>query len=74
MARKLGAIEPDGDREQVALFDIEGPDEKGNVWIYSPPGVAELWCQNLGPSAAVAEKLSRWLEQIAGIDSEASAS
>jgi hypothetical protein len=41
-----------------ALFDIEGPDEDGCVWAYSPGGRRDILCQNLGPAEKVAEKLS----------------
>ena len=37
--------------EQEALFQIEGPDEDGCVWI----------CSSEGPRNKVAEVLSRWL-------------
>lgn len=49
--------------EQDALFEIQGPDEDGCVWICSPEG-REVWCQNLGPADKVAEKLSEWLGSI----------
>jgi hypothetical protein len=49
--------------EQDALFQIEGPDEDGCVWICSAGG-PEVWCQNLGPAAKVAEVLSGWLGSI----------
>ncbi|HEV2816136.1 MAG TPA: hypothetical protein VGW40_02795 [Allosphingosinicella sp.] len=48
---------------QEALFEIEGPDEDGCVWICSPAG-RDVWCQNLGPRDKVAEKLADWLGQI----------
>lgn len=48
--------------EQDALFEIEGPDEDGCVWISSmTPGG---WSQNLGPRDKVAEVLSQWLGSI----------
>ncbi len=46
--------------KQEALFQIEGPDEDGFVWICSSEGRA-VWCENLGPRKKVAEVLSRWL-------------
>lgn len=48
---------------QGALFRIEGPDEDGCVWICSPGG-REIWCQNLGPTEAVAEALTNWLSAL----------
>ena len=49
--------------DQPALFEIEGPDEDGCVWICSTAG-RDDWCQNLGPSDKVAEVLSQWLGSI----------
>jgi hypothetical protein len=51
------------DAEQEALFEIEGPDEEGCVWICSkqPTESDAFWCQNLGPIEKVAEVLSKWL-------------
>ena len=46
----------DGQPEQDALFQIEGPGEDGCVWICSTEG-RDVWCQNLGPQNAVAEVL-----------------
>lgn len=46
--------------EQSALFQIEGPDEHGCVWICSAEG-RDIWCQSLGPAPKVAEVLSQWL-------------
>ena len=51
------------DPEQGALFEIEGPDEDGCVWICSAEG-RDIWCQNLGPREPVAEKLAAWLAEI----------
>ena len=34
--------------DQEALFEIEGPDEDGCVWI-CPAAGRDDWCQNLGP-------------------------
>jgi hypothetical protein len=52
-------IEP----EQDALFQIEGPDEDGCVWICSAAG-RDVCCQNLGPAAKAAEVMSQWLGSI----------
>jgi hypothetical protein len=49
--------------EQEALFELQGPDEDGCVWACSPDG-RDVWCQNLGPAAKVAELLSQWLGSI----------
>ncbi len=49
--------------EQDALFEIEGPDERGCVWIHGT-GSAGTWTQNLGPQGKVAEVLSQWLGSI----------
>ena len=49
--------------EQDALFEIEGPDEDGCVWICSTKGRQD-WCQNLGPVEKTAEVLSQWLASI----------
>ena len=49
--------------EQSALFQIEGPDEDGCVWICSTEG-RDVWCQNLGPQEKVAPVLSQWLGSI----------
>ena len=53
----------DDEPEQGTLFEIEGPDEDGCVWICSAEG-RDIWCQNLGPNDAAAEKLSQWLASI----------
>lgn len=58
-AERWGAMTDEGP-EQGALFCIEGPDEDGCVWICSSKG-RDVWCQNLGPAAKVAEALSQWL-------------
>ena len=52
----------DAEPEQKALFEIEGPDEDGCVWICSPEG-RDVWCHNLGPKGATAEALSQWLAE-----------
>jgi hypothetical protein len=46
--------------EQGALFEIEGPDEDGCVWICSPKGHEDVWCRNLGPKDQVAERMLAW--------------
>jgi hypothetical protein len=48
---------------QDSLFEIDGPDDEGNVWIVSPEG-RNVWSVNLGPQAVVVEVMSDWLEQI----------
>jgi len=48
---------------QDSLFEIDGPDDEGNVWIVSPEG-RNVWSINLGPQDVVAEVMSDWLEQI----------
>ena len=45
--------------EQGALFQIEGPDEDGCVWICSADG-RDVWCQKLGPKERVVEALCQW--------------
>jgi hypothetical protein len=49
--------------EQTALFQIDGPDEDGCVWVCSPER-RDIWCQNLGPKAQVVEVLSQWLASV----------
>jgi len=49
--------------EQEALFYIEGPDERGCVWIHGANS-NDQWTQNLGPCRKVAEALSQWLGSI----------
>ena len=49
--------------EQEALFYIEGPDERGCLWAHGTSS-ANPWTRNLGPTAKVAEVLSRWLGTI----------
>jgi hypothetical protein len=49
--------------EQEALFYIEGPDERGCVWMHGSSS-ADPWAQNLGPADKVAETLSHWLDSI----------
>ena len=53
----------DDEPEQEALFEVEGPDEDGCVWICSPAG-RDVWCRNLGPGEKVAEKMAQWLAEI----------
>lgn len=52
----------DNEPEQEALFYIEGPDERGCVWIYG--NSPDPWAQNLGPHRKAAEVLSQWLSSI----------
>lgn len=52
----------DDEPEQGALFQIEGPDEDGCVWICSTEGRGH-WCYNLGPRDAAVEVLSQWLAE-----------
>jgi len=59
----------DDEPEQGALFNIEGPDEDGCVWICSAEG-RDVWCQNLGPVDDVAEVLSQWLGSIDHLENE----
>jgi hypothetical protein len=49
---------PEG-QAQRALFEIEGPDEDGCVWLH-----AGNMTVNLGPKGAVAERLYAWLASI----------
>jgi hypothetical protein len=56
------ASDPD-DCPQPALFDIEGPDEDGCVWLVSGKGESAI-VLNLGPKEPVAEKMADWLGQI----------
>ena len=53
---------PEGS-EQDASFYIEGPDERGCVWIHGASS-ATPWAQNLGPCRKVAEVLSQWLGSV----------
>ena len=46
--------------EQETLFYIEGPDERGCVWMHGSSS-GDPWTQNLGPAGKVAEVLSQWL-------------
>lgn len=49
--------------EQEALFYIEGPDERGCVWMHGVSS-SDPWAQNLRPAMKVAELLSQWLASI----------
>ena len=49
--------------DQEALFQIEGPDEDGCVWVCSTEG-RDVWCANLGPCRKVAEVMSQWLASL----------
>lgn len=44
-------------------FELQGPDDNGDVWICSPEG-RDVWCHNLGPKEQVAEAMSQWLGSI----------
>lgn len=55
----MTGVEP-GDCDQEALFELEGPDEDGCVWILSGVGM-DAQTFNLGPRAAVAERFIEWL-------------
>jgi hypothetical protein len=59
----------DDEPKQDALFYIEGPDERGCVWMH---GVSsrDRWAQNLGPRDKVAEALSQWLGSIDSDEAE----
>jgi hypothetical protein len=50
--------------KQGALFEIEGPDEDGCVWICSTEPPERGWCHNLGAADEVAEVLSQWLASL----------
>ena len=45
-------------------FEIQHPDENGDVWIVSPKGEPNAWGHNLGPVDDVAEAFSQWLGSI----------
>ena len=47
--------------DQGPLFQLEGPDEDGCVWMCSTAG-REVWCQKLGPLEPTAEAMAEWLE------------
>jgi hypothetical protein len=49
--------------EQDALFEIEGPDEDGRVWLCSAGGQSN-WCRNVGPRDEAVEVLSQWLSSL----------
>ena len=46
--------------DQGALFQIQGPDEDGSVWVTSSEG-PEVWRKNLGPAQDVEIVLRDWL-------------
>ena len=60
---------PEEQIEQQALFNIEGPDDDGCVWICSAEG-RDVWCQNLGPADEVAEVLCQWLGSIDHLEND----
>lgn len=49
--------------DEGALFYIEGPDERGLVWIHGAHS-HDPWARNLGSQDKVAELLSQWLGSI----------
>lgn len=53
--------------EQGALFEIEGPDDDGCVWICSAKD-HEIWRQNLGPRDQVVDVMWEWIGKIANAD------
>jgi hypothetical protein len=53
----------DDQPEQGALFQIEGPDEDGSVWLCSTKGRGD-WCQNLGPNEKVVDAMIQWLRSV----------
>jgi hypothetical protein len=53
----------DDEREQDTLFQIEGPDEDGCVWLRSAKGPGD-WCHNLGPKEKVADAMFQWLRSV----------
>ena len=57
------------DQEQWALFEIDGPDERGWVWL-TGNGVTV----NLGLRDEVVAKLTQWLKVLEAGDREAEAS
>lgn len=44
-----------------AAFDLEGPDERGDVWVSGHEG-RQPWRRNLGPADTVADKFITWLK------------
>jgi hypothetical protein len=56
--------------EKEALFYIEGPDERGCVWMHGASST-DPWAQNLGPQDKVAAVLSQWLGSIDYDEAEA---
>lgn len=46
---------------QEALFDIEGPDEDGCVWLCDENGHR---CHNLGPTDKVVAVMEKWLAAV----------
>lgn len=49
-----------GEPNHEALFYIEGPDERGCVWIHGANS-RNPWARNLGPASKVVTVLSQWL-------------
>jgi len=46
--------------DQGAIFQIQGPDEDGSVWVTLSEG-PEVWRKNLGPAQDVEIVLRDWL-------------
>lgn len=44
-------------------FDLEGPDDNGDVFVCSPEG-RDVWCHNLGPWQDAAEIMCEWLGSV----------
>lgn len=44
-------------------FEIQGPDDQGEVWIVATPG-ADAWRKRLGKVDDVAESMSQWLASV----------
>jgi hypothetical protein len=57
------------DPEQEALFYIEGPDERGCVWIHGTNS-HDPWARNLGPADKVAQVLSQWLSELRAFEGD----
>lgn len=55
--------------DQEALFQIEGPDERGCVWIHGTNS-RDPWSQNLGPCRKVAEVMSKWLGEADALEND----
>lgn len=60
---QISRMSDSSEPEQEALFYIEGPDERGCLWMHGTSS-RDPWSQNLGPRDKVAEVLSQWLGSI----------